>query len=435
MGVAMQRWSNWSGSVVAQPRRVVAPRSEDELSTLIMQAQKVRAVGAGHSFTPLCATDDTLISLQDMDVGGVTVALDRRSASVPAGWSLKRLTEVLWALDLSLSNQGDVNPQAVAGAIATGTHGAGAAFGSLSTFVRAARLIGHDGRVVMCSRSQQLEVFEAARLSLGALGVMTRVDISVEPAFYLEERLESVRFEEAKAAYFSWAQTNRHVEFFVFPYGKHAIVKTLNPTDAKADPGRETDMGEGMFRTVCDVCARAPFLTAPLQAMLVPAKMKATRTGPAYRIYPSTRTVRFEEMEYAVPLDAAFPALEAVIAMIKETRAPVTFPFEVRLVAGDDIWLSPFNRGPAVAISMHQYAKMAWRDIFRAAEAIFRDHGGRPHWGKRHSLTHADAEALYPRFGDFCRVRGNLDPLGKFVNPHLAALLECAPSAVAEHLE
>ena len=191
MSAAAQEWKNWSGSVQAQPSRLASPRTEDELATIVRGAAKVRVVGAGHSFMPLCATTGVLLSLAELD-SPIEVAADGASAWVPAGWSLKRLTAALWELGYSLPNQGDVNPQSLAGATATGTHGTGIELGSLSTFARAFRLMLADGSIVECSKEHRPELFEAQRLSLGLLGVATRIRVNVMPAYHLEERIERV---------------------------------------------------------------------------------------------------------------------------------------------------------------------------------------------------------------------------------------------------
>jgi FAD/FMN-containing dehydrogenase len=181
-------------------------------------------------------------------------------------------------------------------------------------------------------------------------------------------------------------------------------------------------MNDRAFRRVCDVCAALPFLTKPLQPLIVRPGIRQRRVGPAYRIFPSERTVKFEEMEYELPRAAGWAALREAIAWIRRRRLPVTFPFEFRLIAGDDIWLSPMHAGPCASISMHQYAKMKWRDLFAQAEPIFRAHGGRPHWAKRHTLTARDVDGLYPNAARFRAVRHAHDPTGKFANAHLAAL-------------
>jgi FAD/FMN-containing dehydrogenase len=172
------------------------------------------------------------------------------------------------------------------------------------------------------------------------------------------------------------------------------------------------------------VCSAAPFLTAHLQPHIIGPSVRQRRVGPAYQIFPSDRAVKFEEMEYELPRANGWAALKEVIAWIRKRKLPVTFPFEFRLTAADDIWLSPFNGAPGASISMHQYAKMPWRDLFAEAEPIFRAHGGRPHWAKRHTLTARDVEALYPNAEKFKVVRNEVDPTAKFANAHLMQLLD-----------
>jgi FAD-linked oxidoreductase len=414
-------WSNWSGSVRATPRVVARPKTEAELAELVRQARQLRVVGAGHSFMPLCETDDTLVSLSELE-GGVRFNADKSRAWAPAGWSLAKLTAALWEEGVSLINQGDVNPQALAGAIATGTHGTGLKLGSLSTAARAFRLMLADGSSVTCSESERPDLFQAARLSLGLLGVATQIEIDVLPAYHLEERVEAHRFEEVAERWDELVANNRHAEFFVFPYGDYVALKTLNAAPSEGPLKRMSDMDDKLFRMICDVCSVAPWLTRRLQPMIVTPGIRTRRVGPAYQIFPSDRTVKFEEMEYEMPYAAGWAALREAIAWIKERRLPVTFPFEFRAVAGDDIWMSPMNNGPCLSISVHQYAKMPWRDFFAGIEPIFRAHGGRPHWAKRHNLTERDVGALYPKFDDFRSVRAAHDPDGKFANEHLAAL-------------
>jgi len=414
-------WKNWSGSVMASPSEITHPRTEVELAGVVARARKLRVAGAGHSFMPLCETVGTLVSLDALE-DVLDLSPDKTRAWAPAGWSLARLTAALWDQGASLINQGDVNPQSLAGAIATGTHGTGANLGSLSTAARAFRLMLADGSVVTCSRTERPDLFEAQRLSLGLLGVATRIEIDVLPAYHLEERVESHSLDAVADRWEELVATNRHVEFFVFPYGDQALLKTLNPAPTEGPLKHVTDIDDEPFRAMCDACAATPSLTASLQAQIVRPGVRQRRVGPAYQIFPSDRTVRFEEMEYELPRANGWPALREVIAWIRKRELPVTFPFEFRTTAADDIWLSPFNARAAASISMHQYALMPWRDLFADAEAIFRAHGGRPHWAKRHTLSYQDIELLYPDVERFRTVRAAHDPGGKFANAHLATL-------------
>jgi hypothetical protein len=218
------------------------------------------------------------------------------------------------------------------------------------------------------------------------------------------------------------AAAHRHAEFFVFPYADQVILKTLQPTDAPDTHERTTDVDERPFRIVNEIATAVPALIPPLHRLMMGALGSSGRVGPAYQVFPSERTIRFEEMEYELPRANGLPALMEVIGWIRKGRKPVAFPFEFRWCAADDIWLSPFNQGPGASISMHQYAKMAWRDLFADAERIFQAHGGRPHWAKRHTLTRADVDRLYPMAERFRQVRRAADPGGKFLNTHLEAL-------------
>lgn len=417
----MTQWRNWSGSVAANPAVIARPRDEVELAAIVRDARAVRVTGAGHSFMPLCETTGTLVSLDDM-TGDLVVAPDRRSVDAPAGWSLKRLTAALWALGLSLPNQGDVNPQSLGGALATGTHGTGRELGSLATLARSFRLVTAAGDIVECSPAENPDLFEAQRLSLGLLGIAVRARIAVIPALHLEEQIERRPLEEVLAALPDLAATTRHMEFFLFPYADSVTLKTLHPTAAVE--AADDDGDDRVFQACCDLAAAAPRSVPMIQRTLARLGRPSTRTGPAWRIFPSERTVRFEEMEYELPVANAVAALREALALVRARRMPLIFPFEFRLVAGDDIWLSPFHAGPCASISVHQYAPMPWAAHFAALEAVFRAHGGRPHWAKRHTLAGADVRSLYPRAEAFGRVRKRIDPEGKFMNDHLRRLFD-----------
>lgn len=413
-------WSNWSGSVAADAA-VARPQSEDELAALVRGANRLRVTGAGHSFMPLCESDELIVSLDDM-AGALHVAPDRRTARIPAGWSIRRLTAALWEEGLALANQGDVNPQSLAGAMATGTHGTGVDLGSLSTFARGFRLVGADGEARWCDAATNADLYQAQRLSLGLFGVATEIEVAVVPAFHLAERIEKRRWAEIRESYDELAAQHRHIEFWFFPHSDHVILKTLDPCDPCDPPTTTTDMEEAAFRRILDIAARLPFLTPFLQRLMMKSGISGRRRGPAHSIFPSDRTIRFEEMEYEMPRAVGIGALAEVVGWIRRKRLPVTFPFEYRTVAADDIWMSPMNAGPVAAISMHQYAKMPWQSLFAEAEAIFRGAGGRPHWAKRHTLDRAGVAALYPMTSRYIAVRRAADPHGKFLNPHLEAL-------------
>ncbi len=416
----MAQWLNWSGSVAATPSSIEQPRTLGELRRLVAEAREVRVVGAGHSFMPLCETEGLLLNLERME-GDLEISPDRASVWTPAGWPIYKLTRELWKHGLSLSNQGDIDKQAIAGAIATGTHGTGHALGSISSFTLGFRLVAADGAVVECDVTREPELFQAARVGLGMLGVMERVKLAVVPAFHLRETLRRAPLAEILEQWHELAANHRHVEFFVFPYADHALLKILDVVDAGEDP-TPLDPSRVVFQAACDLATVAPSWAPTLQRLLTRGMGPSTRSAPAWSIFPSERDIRFEETEGEIPAVAGPDALREAIAEVRRRRLPIMFPFEFRSVAGDDIWLSPMNGGACVSISFHQYAKMPWTEAFEVVEAVFRSHGSRPHWAKRHTLTSADVLRLFPMAERWGAARRRADPAGKFMNRHLRDL-------------
>jgi FAD-linked oxidoreductase len=418
----MTTWHNWSESVVANPAIHARPQTEAELSALVRSASKVRVVGAGHSFMPLCETAGTLIWMGNYE-GTLEIAPDRQTVWAPAGWGLDRLTEALWQEGLSLINQGDINPQSLAGATATGTHGTGATLGSISTQACGFRLMQADGVVVECGPDLRSELYQAQRLSLGLFGIATAIRIRVLPAYHLEERVSRILLGEVVERFDELAAATRHMEFFVFPYSDDVIFKTLDPVEPEGAFVDSKDIDETVFRLVCELGSAAKMMIPGLQRMLMKLSSKPSRrVGPAYKIFPSERSIKFEEMEYELPRANGLETLQAAIAHIRKRKLPIAFPFEFRLAAADDIWMSPFSFGEGASVSFHQYSKMPWRNAFAAIERVFQAGGGRPHWAKRHTLSAADVHRLYPQTPRYLAVREQADPQQKFANAHLTTL-------------
>jgi FAD-linked oxidoreductase len=413
-------WRNWSGSVVAEPSAIERPTTEAQLQALVAAAAKVRVAGTGHSFMPLCATDGLLLSLFDLQ-DELSIADDGKSAWIPAGWPISKVTEALWAKGYSLINQGDIDKQALAGAVSTATHGTGRTLGSLAAAAEGFRLVLASGEVVECDVAREPELYQAARLSLGMLGVVTRIRMRVLPAYRLKETLWRESLNKATERWDELAEGHRHVEFFLFPYSEHVNLKTLDVVDeGEAEPPSEFE--DTVFQAVCDLAAAWPRTAPTLQRMLTRAIRTSERSGPAGRIFPSERAVKFEEMEYEIPAANGFAALREARQLVRDKRWPIIFPFEFRTVAADDIWISPMNGRDCISISFHQYAKMPWREAFAGIEKVFQSHGGRPHWAKRHTLGSDDVLRLYPDAPKWGAVRKRYDPAAKFLNDHLAEL-------------
>jgi len=406
-------WSNWSGSVTCAPKSIATLTNEAALVALVKQAASdrvpVRVAGTGHSFTPLCASDGVLIALDGLQ-GLVSVSLPSTSsgsdtdagyATFWAGTKLHQVGDPLWSAGLAMANMGDIDRQALAGAVSTGTHGTGPTLGSLATQVVGLRLVLASGEIVDCSPNQEPALFKAAQVSLGALGIITQITLRCLLAYRLHERTWVAGFAECMAQLDGLIAANRHFEFFWVPSEDVCAMKTLNPTRAERldMPYRPTVTGR-LTRYVHD-----------------------ERIDRSYRIFPSERNLKFNETEFAVPAANGPDCLREIRQLMRHRYPAVLWPLEYRTLAADDIPLSPAYGRATVTISVHQAAELPYNPFFADVEAIFRNHQGRPHWGKIHAHSADELAALYLAWADFQAVRAQVDPNGIFLNEHLRTIL------------
>jgi FAD-linked oxidoreductase len=426
-------WTNWAGDQRCAPDVLEEPGSEEDVRAAVQRAaaagRALRVAGAGHSFSDIALTDGHMLHLRRMNR---VVSADGASglAEVEAGASIHELGPALAEHGLSLENQGDVDPQAVAGAIATATHGTGAGFRNLSAQVAALRLVGGDGEPVDCSEDQEPELFRAARVSLGALGVITRVTLRCSPLYTLRRVDAPKPLEETLDRLDELVDGHERFELFVFPYTRTALTRV---TEATTEPPRPLSPAAEWLQDVVlengalEVFMRAgralPTAIPALNRALARLFRGSVRVDRSYRIYANPRRVRFTEMEYAVPRAAGREALERVMAMIERRRLPISFPMEFRFVAEDDAFLSPSTGRETAYIAVHVYRGMEHETYFRAVESIMREYDGRPHWGKRHYRTAADLAPAYPDWDRFAAVREQLDPNRRFRNDYLDRVL------------
>jgi FAD-linked oxidoreductase len=419
-------WRNWAGNEGCRPAARVAPASEEEMAALLARAERgVRPVGAGHSFTPLVPTDGTLVA-SDFLHGVVSADAASLQAEVWAGTRLHALGPLLEAEGLALANLPDIDYQTLGGAVATSTHGTGHRFGSLSSMVVGLTLATPAGELLECAPGRNEEVFHAARCSLGALGVVTRVRLQCQPPVRLVETSRFEPLEDVLAEVEKRRDANRHFEFYALPHSSLAIHIETNVAGPDATPAGEDDP-EGVYalRDAYASVGRVPWLGDFLYDRAVHSAASAgdaRRVGPSWAVLTHPRMVRFKEMEYTVPAEAGPACLREILAAIRDRPIPVVFPIEYRYVKRDDVWLSQFHARDGCSISIHQYADEDHRAYFDAIEPIFWKHEGRPHFGKIHSLDASRLASLYPRWRDFLDVRRTLDPDGRLLNPHLRQL-------------
>ncbi len=433
-------WRNWAGTESCTPARWFRPASVEEISAAVKAAGDagltVRALGSGHSFTPAAACDGAVLDLSSWT--GVE-SVDAGVVTVRSGTTIRSLNAALDGLGLAMANLGDIDAQTIAGALATGTHGTGASLGGLATQVLGFTLVLADGSVVTCSSSEHPSLFEAARVGLGALGIVATVTLRCVPAFSLVASENPEPLEDVLASFDSLAEDNDHFEFYWFPYGRKALVKRNNRVAAEAvgsgsvavpppmAPWRRfwefEVMENAAFGALCRVGRASPRLIPSLNRFSSAALSRRSYTGLSHHVFVTPRKVRFVESEYAVPRDSVLDVLASLRAAVPRLSFPVMFPVEVRVAAADDIWLSTAYGRDSAYVAIHQYVGLPYREYFDVFESIVASVGGRPHWGKMHSLDAVRLRGLYPRFDDFCRVRDEVDPMGRFVNPYLARVL------------
>lgn len=401
-------WFNWSGSVASRPQTIATPTTEAELAAIMHKAakrgQQIRVVGTGHSFVPLCAADDLLISLDHLQ-GLISADSEEQTATFWAGTKLYAVGEPLWEYGLALANMGDIDRQSLGGAIGTGTHGTGPTLGNLSTQVVGLRLLTSAGEVIDCSPTHEPEIFRAAQLSLGALGIITQVTLRCLPAYYLRERTWVATYDECVAALDAHIAATRHFEFFWVPGEDLCAMKALQPVDPSEETPDEV------------VPVRKP-VSARLSRYLNPPRIDRS-----YRIFPASRDRKFNETEFALPAAHGPSCLHEVRELMQTRYHDVAWPIEYRTLAADTIPLSPAYDRETVTISVHQAADLPYQPFFEAVEAIFCNHQGRPHWGKLHTHQAGELATLYSEWNAFQAVRAQLDPDGRMLNPYLRELL------------
>ncbi|MBH1938595.1 FAD-binding protein [Streptomyces sp. AV19] len=426
-------WRNWAGNVTARPARTVAPGTARETAEAVASAAadglRVKAVGSGHSFTAAAVTDGLLIRPERL--AGLR-AIDRAAGTVTvgAGMRLGTLNRLLSAHGLSLTNMGDIMEQTVSGAVGTGTHGTGRDSAAVAAQLRGLELVTADGSVLECSATRHPEVFAAARVGLGALGVITAVTFAVEPEFLLTAREEPMSLGRVTAEFDRLTTENEHFEFYWFPHTEHCTTKRNNRSAGPAAPlGRAAAwvddelLSNGLFGAVCALGRAVPAAVPGIARLTGRALSARTYIDVPYKVFTSPRRVRFLEMEYALPREAATAALRELRSVIERRRLRVSFPVEVRTAPADDIPLSTASGRETVYLAVHMYRGAPYREYFTAAEQIMVAHGGRPHWGKLHSRDAGYLSGVYPRFAEFAAVRDRLDPDRVFANAYLRRVL------------
>ncbi|MCY1270873.1 L-gulono-1,4-lactone dehydrogenase [compost metagenome] len=410
-GIEHAHWRNWVGNQSCIRAARGAPASEDELCSMIREATRkglnVRVAGSGHSFTPVALTSGLHLTLANM-TGVRHIDHDRRRVTAAAGTTINELVRVLKAEGLSMINQGDIDSQALAGALTTGTHGTGLSLGNMASSIVGMKLVQPNGEIITVDESTP-DMLLAGRVSLGVLGAISEITLQVTNSFNLHERIWREDFESVMEKHDELAKKHRHFSFFWCPYEQSRHCYCLPDTSATSKTGRTTDVCEVKVMDITD----RPLYEGEFEKVAYSSD-----------VYPIEYIPNFHELEYAVPIAHGKEALRAVRKLMLEDFPEAIYPIEYRFTAGDGAWMSPFFEQDSVTISVSGEPGTDYWDYLRAVDKILRSHGARPHWGKMHFLTGEDVAAIYPRANDFRSLRRQLDPAGFYLNEHLSPLFK-----------
>jgi L-gulonolactone oxidase len=426
-------WTNWAGNQTCHPKELLHPAGRAELCEQIVAAseagRRVAVVGSGHSFTAAALSDDLLLDISGIS-GVIEADLSTGLVKVGGGTVLADLNRALDSLGLAMANLGDIDRQTIAGAISTGTHGTGAGMPNLPAQVAAIDLVTADGEVHELDETGTPDLLRAARVAIGSLGVITAVTLKTVPAFNLHRVDQPMPLGRALADFDELTAANEHFEFFVFPYTDTALTICRNSTDRPPAPRSRFDryfgdvvIENGLGDLALKFTGKVPSVIPKTARFSTRFMSQAEQIDVSHRCFANYRTIRFNEMEYAVPRESGPEALGRVLDLIQSESMPLAMPIECRVVPADDNLISPVSGRDSTYIAVHQYAGLEWQPYFREIERIFDSDGGRPHWGKHHFQTAETLAPRYPGWDEFGRIRDRLDPDRTFSNQYVTTVL------------
>lgn len=418
------RWQNWSGYHSSTPQSRVEPTDLGELCDVVRTASApLRILGTGHSFTPLVKSDGTIVSL-DKFSGMRNYDADALTVTAGAGTKLGELAMAMHKIGQAFPNMGDIDKQAFGGALATATHGSGATLGAYHTQLETIEIVDGRGKVREFSRKKNVDDLLAVIPGLGAFGAVTEVTFRNVASYRLRRRRWTLSIEEMLDQFNTMMTSHRSAEFYYAPFSRTALFVASDLSDevAVTRPPDEDDETMAMLARVQRLTGWAPWLRKTVLKTALAGISREDYVADWLTVYPSERNIRFNEMEYHVPIEEGASTVAEVIALMEARFSDVYFPIEVRVVAPDEALLSPFYRRQTASIAIHHQAGSDPLPYFNAMEPIFRKHGGRPHWGKMHNLTARHLQASYPRFLEAMSVRRDIDPQNRFVSPYIATL-------------
>jgi FAD-linked oxidoreductase len=435
-------WRNWGRTEAVRPKRIERPASAGAVQRAVVAAARsgltIKAVGAGHSFTGIAVAPGVQLDLNAL-TGLVRVDIERKRVTLAAGTRLFDIPALIEPLGLAMPNLGDIDRQSISGAISTGTHGTGAEFTGIAGQVRGVLIVTGDGSLLRISDTENAELLPAVALGLGALGILVEVTLQCVDAFALHARELPMTLTglldvppTSSGSLAERVEASDHFEFYWFPHTGTAVTKTntrlpsttaLRPLKALTHFVEDVALTNGVYRATCAAAVVVPGIVPRVNGMAERLMGNREFIDRSHRVFATRRTVRFREMEYAIPAEAVPDALREVMRLIDSRGWRISFPVEVRFARGDELWMSTAHGRDSGYIAVHRYYREDPTEYFGAVEQIMLGFGGRPHWGKMHTRDSFELREMYPRFDDFLAVRDRLDPERIFANPYLNRVL------------
>ncbi|MET3903986.1 D-arabinono-1,4-lactone oxidase [Paenarthrobacter sp. 4246] len=415
---------NWAGNLEYSSADVQRPTTVDQLRELVADATQVKALGSRHSFNTVADTDGTHILL---DALPQEILLDtaKGTVKVSGGISYGALGRALEERGYAIHNLASLPHISVAGAIQTGTHGSGVNNPSLAAAVVGVDLVRASGELVTLTADD--DDFLASVVGLGALGIVTGLELAVRPSYEVRQRvLTGLSWEGALANFQAIASSAYSVSFFTNYTGDTIPQVWLKALDSEAPL-------PDLFGATAATAAMHPLpdMSAENCTEQLDVAGKWLDRLPHFRHEFTPSNGEELQSEFLLPLDQAPAALQAVRTLAGKL-APLLFISEIRTIAADEFWLSPFYQQHSVALHF------TWKPLQSDVEAVLpeleealRPFGARPHWGKLFTPGQYDFAALYPRFEDFRALVQANDPTGKFRNSLLDSVLGISAEAHA----
>jgi len=421
---AARQLVNWAGNVRYQARHVRQPTSIPALQSQVASARHVRALGTGHSFSPVADTTGDLIDLSGLPPV-IDIDADRSAAKVSAGLRYGEIAARLHASGLALRNLASLPHISVAGAVATGTHGSGNSSGSLSTAVSGLDLVTADGDLVSVGRDADPARFDGMVIALGALGIVTALTLDTVPAFSVRQFVfQDIPLAQATEHFDEMAASGYSVSMFTDWRSRRLTQTWLKLAGDREPPPARWLGGRLADRQLHPVAGQPPANCTAQLGQPGPWHQRLPHFRPEFT--PSAGQEL--QSEFLVARQHAVSVLSELATMSAEL-APVTQVSEIRTVASDDLWLSPsYQRDSAAFHFTWVPDDRAVLPVLRRVETVLAPFAARPHWGKIFARRPDTVAGLYPRMTDFSRLARELDPRGKFANqmlePYLALCLE-----------